>query len=124
MVLKINYICLMVNDIIISVIAFASGAGGARLFDYFKNKDNNDTKAELKALELKLKQAQLDHHEQEVLIEQNKELISKINHLEVIIERANSSFEMLITLLKEEFKTKPHIIEAFDQIKENLKKKA
>lgn len=113
----------MVNDIIITIVGFASGAGGIKLLDYFKNKDNNNSKEELKALELKLSQSSFSHKEHQTLIEQNKQLIGKISHLEVIIERANSSFEMLITLLKEEFREKPHIIEAFDQIASNLKKK-
>lgn len=113
----------MVSEIITAIVTLVITIFGKNFWDSRKASDINRAKVEMKELELRLKQAQTDHKESETLIEQNKQLIQKINHLEVIIEKANSSFEMLITLLKEEFKGKPHIIEAFDQISSNLKKK-
>lgn len=111
------------TEVITGIVSLFLGIFGKGFWDTRKSSSINKTKIELKELDLKLKSLEAEKLDHDTLIDQNKKLLEKINHLEVIIEKANSSFEMLITLLKEEFKEKPHIIKAFDQIAQNLKKK-
>lgn len=107
----------MVIEIITAVSSLILGIFGKSYWDNRTVRSNNETKKDLKKL-------QLEKEEQDILLAQNKILIEKVKHLELIIERTNAYLEMLIELLRKEFKERPDIINAFEMINENLKKKA
>lgn len=113
----------MVTDIIIGVSAFLSGAGGAKLFDYFKNKDNNEAKIDIKKLQVKLK-------EQEDLIKKNEKLTHEIQNLEEEVNELRNSlnsvktaFDMFFNMVIDEIKDKPQLIKGLEILQGNLKKK-
>lgn len=113
----------MVTDIIIGVSAFLSGAGGAKLFEYFKNKDNNESKIDLRKLQLKLK-------EQEDLIKKNEHLTNEIQNLEnemnelrTAFNNVKTAFDMFFNMIIDEIKDKPQLIKGLEMLQENLKKK-